>query len=61
MTAKPNTRRKDTGVLEDILATVRSIDHGVEEVMDKVEDCLNCLRYDPAWEYGGRPGEGDAY
>ena len=61
MTAKPNTRRGEAGVLEDILTTVRSIDHSVEEVMGKVEDCLNCLRYDPAWDYDGHLGEGDAY
>ena len=61
MTPRPNTRRDEAGVLEDILATVRSIDHGVEEIMDKVEDCLSCLRYDPTWYDDGHPATDDVY
>jgi hypothetical protein len=68
MTTKPNPRQEKTGVLEDIRANVYSLKRTgeevrdkVEEMADKVDDCLSYLRYDPTWYDDGRPAVDDAY
>ena len=35
--------------LEDILRTVRSIDHNVEEILDRFDEHLDATDYDPYW------------
>jgi len=55
MTAKTPAPNSRDACLEEILETVRSIDHTVEEILDKLTDQFDALRDQNDWQ--GAPQE----
>jgi len=60
MTAQDNNLRKSDGLLEEILQHVRSIDHNVDEVLDRLGEYLDETRHDGDW-HTYRYGDDNGY
>lgn len=60
MTSENTTQREEHRLLESILSTVKSIDHNVDEILDRLGDYFDDQRYRDTW-YGGSDDHADKY